>query len=84
MSKFLSAMVFVLSCSAANAGSLCPYDTPACRMMPDRYVAPQVPQVDVFRGPIYTNPPMFQFEQLLPNGHYGRSPMINPDGSYRR
>jgi hypothetical protein len=86
MSKFLSAAVLVLSCSAANAGSLCPYDTPACRMMPDRYIAPPVPPV-----------PQMQYiaPQIMPDGTYRSgnqrpyggsnyiAPQIMPDGSYR-
>jgi hypothetical protein len=80
MRKLLLATISVLLCSSANAGSLCPYDTPACRMMPDRYIAPQMGPYQ----PTYSNPPVLQYRQMLPNGDYGRRPQLNPDGSYPR
>ena len=77
MRKALLTTIFALSCTAASAGSLCPYDTPQCRMMPDRYIAPQ------FNQPMYNStPPALQFRRMLPDGSYGRSPQMNPDGSY--
>jgi hypothetical protein len=63
MRKVLLTAIFVLSCSAGNAGSLCPYDTPACRMMPDRYIAPQMAPYQ----PTYSNPP------VLPTGRCCRT-----------
>jgi hypothetical protein len=86
MSRFLSAIILVLSCNAASAASLCPFDTPACRMMPDRYIAPQMAPDGSYYGsgnqPTYSNPPTFRYRQMLPNGGYGRSPKMDPDGGY--
>jgi hypothetical protein len=83
MSKLLSATISVLLCSSANAGSLCPYDTPACRMMPDRYIAPQMAPDGSYSNPqTYRDPLVMPYPQMRPDGSYGRSLRMNPDGSY--
>jgi hypothetical protein len=70
-------MILVLSCGAAGAASLCPFDTPACRMMPDRYIAPQMAPDGRYHRPTDDNP--YNSPQM-PQRYI--APRINPDGRY--
>jgi hypothetical protein len=79
MVRILLAVILVLSCGAADAATLCPFDTPACRMMPDRYIAPQMAPdgsyVSGNRRP-YSDPPIYNYPQRY------QAPQMAPDGSY--
>jgi hypothetical protein len=83
MNRILFAVILVLSCGAANAEKICPYDTLSCRLMPERYIAPQVPQLapdgSYHIPPSYSDQPTYGYPQryLAP-----RAPQIAPDGSY--
>jgi hypothetical protein len=76
MNRILFAVILVLSCGgAADAATLCPFDTPACRMMPDRYIAPQIaPDGSYHSRQQYSDPPNY------PQRY--QAPQIAPDGSY--
>src|SRR4029077_6655613 len=77
MNRILFAVILVLSCSAANAEIICTYD--GCRMVPDRYIAPQMaPDGSYHTRRPYSNP--YEYQNMMPRRYI--APQRAPDGSY--